>query len=95
MKLINKMLDNYYAEKVKQMIIRDSLSIAFIEYKFEEKEKYVILYIKKPEYKDNLYKEIYAFRKDRALQHLINGKEMSKEVREELANYLGENKCIK
>lgn len=89
--MIEKILDKYYCRKV-----LDSIDIIFIlrglEHKYKlNKDGIVHIFIKKIRYKDNLYREIYAFNIRRSLDILIYYEQFRKEIKKRIEVYINEN----
>ena len=67
--MIEKLLDNYYTKVLKELM-RQFMTGYYLDYKFEELNGAVHLFIKKPEYNDEQYVSIYEFWKDEAIWEL-------------------------
>ena len=96
MKLINKMLDNYCTDKLKDQISSVIVSYCILDFKFENSkvcgDDGVRLYIKRPEHKENFYCQIYCWRKRSSFYRLINFEEMIKTIRSSIDSYVEGNK---
>lgn len=97
MKIINKMLDNYCTDRLKDQIRGIIVSYCILDFKFENSkvngDDGVRLYIKRPEYKENFYFQIYCWKKKTgSLYRLIKSEEMMKSIRSSIDRYVEENK---
>ena len=99
--MIEKLLDNYYTKVLKELM-RQFMTGYYLDYKFEELNGAVHLFIKKPEYNDEQYISIYAFWKDEAIWELCRFEEKTiKIISARIKGYgregieIEENKTIK
>lgn len=91
MKIITKILDNYYSEKLKKLLSRYML-VWYLDKKFIEEHEKISLLIKRPEYNDKQYKEVISFYKDNAFEYMCNQKEIENVLKELVERYCEEYK---
>lgn len=85
--MIEKILDKYFTKKLKNYA-SSYLLRWFIDTKFIEKNNFIELQIKKPHYKDELFKAIYSFNKSDALYYLLHFDQICKELKKCVVDYL-------
>lgn len=91
--MIEKILDNYYSKKLIQFI-KDTLSdyICTINIKCFDYKNYMTIKIKRSEYNDEQYMQIYYFKKINAFEFMCRNKELGEMLRNRVKEYLEENK---
>lgn len=93
--MITKVLDNYYSNKLMN-IIKNRISKKYYisvylkkpDFNVKEEKNKIIVQIKKPEYKDEFYTQIFAFYKENAFEILCRYDEMWKEIEINIKEYL-------
>jgi hypothetical protein len=91
MRIITKILDNYYSEKLKKLLSRYMMRW-FLDKRFIEEHERISLLIKRPEYNDKQYKEVISFYKDNAFEYMCNQKEIENVLKELVERYCEEYK---
>lgn len=87
-KIIHRTLDRYYADKLIKEIIDSFRCIYYLDFKTEESENRICLYVKKPKYKNTEYEKVIHFRIEEAIIHLIRIDDTRRVVRERIEKYL-------
>lgn len=86
MKIISKILDAYYTNKLIdyiKFVLNDFLiDVRTIKYKY-----LVVIKVKKPKYNDIQYKEIYRFSKEDAFTLMCMYKDVTTEILENINKY--------
>lgn len=98
MKIITKILDNYYTEKVKEIIASEILVNGHIlDFKIEDGKKYgnslFRVYIKEPHYEDSEYVIIHSQLKSSSIYYLIQEERIRKKISGALKGYIKEH-CV-
>lgn len=89
--MIERILNKYFINKYKRHI-QGFLLYWYIDSRFiESKNGYIELQIKKPKYKDETYKCIYLFYKDKGLEYILQEDKMFETMKERVDKYLKEN----
>lgn len=88
MKLITKILDKYYADKLADKIRGDIQLKSFINVKIEKTSDFVFIKVKKPKYKDSEYHSVYHFHVSYAFELWLNYREVIKETMSNFNTYL-------
>lgn len=86
MKVIDRILNNYYSKKLEEYIDRELLEW-FIDKKFIYNDNHIQLLIKLPEYNDKQYQEILTFFKEEAIIYLCNQNELKKVLKDRIKTY--------
>ncbi len=86
MKIISKLLDAYYTNKLISYIIF-VLNDFVIDVRTEKHEYLVIIKVKKSKYNDSQYKEIYRFSKEDAFTLMCMYKDVTTEILENMNKY--------
>ena len=86
MKLIEKLLDKYYSNKLKQ-IVKQELIKWYLDYQFVELNRGIYLEVKKPEYNATQYKLIWSFNKDESLYYVCNYKQLKNDIQDAVDYY--------
>ncbi len=86
MKIIDRILDNYYSKKLEKYIYIELL-VYLIDTKFVCNDDKFQLLIKLPEYNDEQYQEILTFFKDEAIIHLCNQNEVKQVLKDRVKEY--------
>lgn len=87
-KIIHRILDRYYADKLIKEIIDSFRCIYYLDFKTEKNENRIFLYVKKPKYKNTEYEKVIHFRIEEAIIHLIRIDDTRRVVREQIKKYL-------
>lgn len=85
---IKKIIDEYYSEKLIQMIENNINVIFYLDLKTEKHENRYFIYVKRKEYNDLQYTHIYNFREKDALFFLLDQQEFKKTIRKIIDEYL-------
>ena len=89
--MINKILDNYFTNKLEKHI--ESVFLDYImNTKFEVKKDYIILYAKRIKYNENEYRKFGIFAKERAFEYIVNFKNLKESLVEQIKEYKEQNK---
>ncbi len=72
MKLITKILDTYYSDKLVALITRILYNRYNIDIRVTTGEQYIRIEIKKTIYNDEQYKTIFAFKKEDSFSYICN-----------------------
>ena len=91
MRIITKILDNYYSKKLEKLLSRYMMGW-FLDKRFIEEHERISLLIKRPEYNDKQYKEVISFYKDNAFEYMCNQKEVENVLKELVERYCEEYK---
>lgn len=84
--MINKIIDNYFAKKLKDYI-QDYCLQWFIDTRIIEDNNIIILQVKQKYYKEEYYTNIMSFLKTNSFYYLLDLKELEKRIKERLENY--------
>jgi hypothetical protein len=90
-KIIEKILDRYYANKLSKEIIDSFIFIYGVDFRIKRCEDRIEICVKKCKYKETEYKAIIHFRLDEAIIHLMRIDETRKYVRELIEEYIEKN----
>lgn len=86
MKLITKILDKYYSNKlckeIKRYMMRWLIDIRFVERKYN-----IELQVKKPEYNENQYKEILTFGKEQCFYYMCIFEKVENAIKDAMERY--------
>lgn len=85
--MIEKILDKYFAKKLKKYISDYSLRW-YLDTRFINKDNHIEFQVKLPKYKDKLYTTIYDFYKFNSLYYLLNMEDLNKAIERNIKNYL-------
>ncbi len=88
MKVIDKILDNYYSDKLEKIIVERIRFKSFVDVRTEKSKLGVYIKVKEPKFKDSEYEIIYAFKKEKAFEMLLNIEKAKEEVAKNLEYYL-------
>lgn len=91
MKRFEKKLDEYYVNKYIEFLKCYIFIYWNLDFKIEKKDILIEIFVKNRKYKDTHYKELLAFRKDRALYFICNFKAHKKEIIKAISHYSKEN----
>ena len=91
MKIIDKIMDDYYTKKLKAELSHYLLNW-FVDKKFVETNECVQLQIKKQEFNDKQYKTIFSFWKEDAFRYLCMQETLKERIYELVDDYFGNNK---
>ncbi len=86
MKSIEKLLDKYYSNKLKQLVTQE-LNKWYLDYQFVELNRGIYLEVKKPEYNATQYKVIWSFNKDESLYYVCNYKQLENDIQDAVDYY--------
>lgn len=86
MKLITKILDKYYSDKLCKEIKRYMLQW-FIDIRFVEREYAIELQVKKPKYNEKQYQEILTFGKDQCFYYMCIFEKVEKTIKDAMKRY--------
>lgn len=86
MKLITKILDKYYSNKLCKEIKRYMLQW-FIDIRFVEGKYTIELQVKKPEYNEKQYKEILTFGKDQCFYYMCIFEKVENAIKDAMERY--------
>lgn len=86
MKLITKILDKYYSNKLCKEIKRYMLQW-FIDIRFVEGKYTIELQVKKPEYNEKQYKEILTFGKDQCFYYMCIFEKVENAIKDTMERY--------
>lgn len=89
--MIERILDNYFMKKLKKCLSSYLLNW-YIDQRYISKNDYVELQIKRPHYKEETYTTIYGFNIHKSLYYLLDIDELRKDIKDNIDNYLKENK---
>ncbi len=87
MKVLNKILDNYYTDKLIEQLRLESLMYR-VNLKFVKDNSDLDVFIKMREFNDEQYALIMVVRKQDSINHLINFKKMRKHFNENIEKYI-------
>lgn len=90
MKVIDKILDNYYSDKLEKIIVERIRFKSFIDVRTEKSKLGVYIKVKEPKFKESEYEIIYAFKKEKALEILFDIEKVKEEVSKGLEDYFKE-----
>lgn len=88
--MINKILDNYYSNKLNKYI-KGLLLFYTPSFKIEKQKNRVYVYIKKYKYKDEFYKEILNYNLEDSLFIFNDIKKLDEIIKERCKAYMEEN----
>lgn len=88
MKLLSKMLDNYYSNKLVQFVEMEIISKYIVDIKQFNHKNYIEISIKKTQYNDKQYIVVFRFNKQDAFEFMCRQQELSKKVLNNVRNYL-------
>ena len=86
MKMITKILDKYYSDKLCKEIKR-YMFLWFIDVRFIERKYTIELQVKKPEYNENQYQEILTFGKDQCFYYMCIFEKVEKAIKDAMERY--------
>ena len=86
MKLITKVLDKYYSDKLCKEIKRYMLQW-FVDVRFVEDKYLIELQVKKTEYNENQYKEILTFSKDNCFYYMCIFEKVENAIKDAMKRY--------
>ena len=86
MKLITKVLDKYYSDKLCKEIKRYMLQW-FVDVRFVEDKYLIELQVKKPEYNESQYKEILTFSKDNCFYYMCIFEKVENAIKDAMKRY--------
>lgn len=89
-KLINKILDDYVADKLIELCKSEAL-VNNLCCRAEDSGFYIRIYVKIRAYKDEYYRHILSFRKEEAFQYLFNFNEFKEILHRAFKQYIKEN----
>lgn len=84
--MIEKLLDKYYSNKLKQLV-KQELNKWYLDYQFVELNRGIYLEVKQVEYNATQYKVIWGFNKDEALYHVCNYEKLQEDINEAIHYY--------
>ena len=85
--MIEQILNNYFMKKFKKYICNYLLNWC-LDTRFIEKGNIIELQIKRPHFKDELYKSIFSFYKNEGVYYLLNMEDIEKKLKECINHYL-------
>jgi len=88
MKLLSKILDNYYSNKLVQFVEMEIISKYIVDIKRFNHKNYIEIRIKRTQYNDEQYMVIFRFNKQDAFEFMCRQQELSKKVLNNAKNYL-------
>lgn len=91
MKRFEKKLDEYYVNKYIECLKHYIFIYWNLDFKIEKKDILIKIFMKNRKYNEKQYKELLAFRKDRALYFICNFKVHKKEIINAISHYSKEN----
>ena len=86
MKLITKILDKYYSDKLCNKIKRYMLQW-FVDIRFVEGKYTIELQVKKSEYNENQYQEILTFGKDQCFYYMCIFEKVENAIKDAMKRY--------
>jgi len=84
--MIEKMLDKYYTNKLKDIISTDLITY-YLDYQFKEDSDLLYVYVKKKKYDKKHYEILYTFRKRQIITLLFDLEKLSKLIKERVDFY--------
>ena len=91
MKVIDKVLDNYYSYKLIETIKDEIKHKYFIDIRIKNNENGVWVEVKRQEYNDNQYEAVFGFYKRNAFANLIDVERVREKVSKNVESYLKRN----
>ena len=88
MKLLSKMLDNYYSNKLVQFVKMEIISKYIVDIKHFNHKNYIEIRIKRTQYNDKQYTVVFRFNKQDAFKFMCRQQELSKKVLNNTKKYL-------
>jgi len=88
MKLLSKMLDNYYSNKLVQFVEMEIISKYIVDIKQFNHKNYTEISIKRTQYNDKQYIVVFRFNKQDAFEFMCRQQELSKKVLNNAKKYL-------
>ena len=88
MKILSKILDNYYSNKLVQFVEMELISKYFVDIKRFNHKNYIEIRIKRTHYNDKQYTVVFRFNKQDAFEFMCRQQELSKKVLNNAKNYL-------
>ena len=90
--MIEKILDNYYSNKVIEVIKLAIYSTSlFVDIKIKKTKDRIIIYIKRDKFKDIQYRQIFMFYKRYSFEAMTKQKELRKLIESRTIKYLEVN----
>lgn len=86
MKLITKVLDKYYSNKLCEEIKRYML-LWIIDIRFVENKYFIELQVKKTEYNENQYQEILIFEKEKCFYYMCIFEKVENAIKDAMKRY--------
>lgn len=87
MKMITKILDKYYSDKLCKEIKKYIKLQWFIDVRFIKRKYTIELQVKKPEYNENQYQEILTFGKDQCFYYMCIFEKVEKAIKDAMKRY--------
>lgn len=88
MKILSKILDNYYSNKLVQIVKMKIISNYIVDIKQFNYKNYIEIRIKKTCYNDKEYIVIFRFNKQDAFEWICRQQELSKKLSDEVLRYI-------
>lgn len=88
MKLITKILDNYYTEKVDEFIKSIEMSW-YLDFKHVYTKDKILVLVKKKKYNDKLFREIMHFQKKDSFTYLCDKEKLANTIDISIKEYSG------
>lgn len=88
MKLLTKILDNYYSNKLVQFVKMEIISKYVVDIKHFNHKNYIEISIKRTQYNNKQYRVVFRFNKQDAFEFICRQQELSKKVLNNAKNYL-------
>lgn len=89
MKLITKILDNYYTEKLEDFIKQIEISW-YLDFKHINTKDELLVLVKKKKYNDKLFREIMHFQKKDSFTYLCDKEKLAKNIDRLIKEYSGD-----
>lgn len=90
--MIEKILDKYYTNKIKEMIKRNMMFWVNLDIRFIENKNHFELQIKDNKYNDNEYRKILTFDKKESIINICLWRELEETIKKLVERYYKEIK---